>query len=236
VRRTDQLGAPVLVVHPAKEWSQSVKVGSPLILLREQSAGDVSSECHRETEPSRNDLHKNLRYSPNHLDLNVSCQQEGWLMVNGSRSSGWRARVNGNLSKSLGELHLPSCASSSRRDSIQFYYDQTTYLVLVGLSWSTLATVFTLPDFKSPFHSSIKSTERITVVGCGLNLNGGELRLLISRIPRLITSVQCAHCHSAGSNRVFRHPLRKRVAYPLCLLCFAGIVFWKIILTRETQF
>ena len=61
-----------------------------------------------------------------------------------------------------------------------------------------------------------------------------NLRLLISRIPRLITSGSNAPTAiRAGSNRVFRHPLRKRVAYPLCLLCFAGIVFWKIILTRE---
>jgi len=147
VRRTDQLGAPVLVVHPAKEMgtiSQSEFSINPVAKTSPQETSPVNAIARLSAAETIST--KILRYSPNHLDLNVSCQQEGWLIVTDRWSSGWRARVNGKPSEVFGgNFIFRAVRVQAGENSIQFYYDQTTYLVLVGLSWSTLATVFTLP-------------------------------------------------------------------------------------------
>lgn len=147
VRRTDELGVPVLVVHPAQEMvmiSQSGLAINPVAKTNSQETSEVNAIVKLNAVETIST--KILRYSPNHLDLSVSCRQAGWLIVTDRWSSGWHARVNGKPSEVFGgNFIFRAVRVEAGENTIQFSYDQTAYFALVAISWSTLATIFMLP-------------------------------------------------------------------------------------------
>src|SRR4029077_2903073 len=91
-----------------------------------------------------------LSYTPNNLTLKVSCPADGWLLVTDRWAAGWRARVNGTPVEVFGgNLIFRAVRACAGENTIQFYYPQPLYFMLVLLSWSTLVAVFAIPRWEA---------------------------------------------------------------------------------------
>ena len=144
MNRSDQLGAPVLVVHSRSEMvnvSRIITSGRPDIaqlasIARLAPAQQVPAQL--------------LRYTPNDVKLKVSSPQDGWILVTDRWAAGWRAKVNGIPTDVFGGNFIYRAVRvRAGENTIQFYYPQPLYFGLVVLSWGTLVAVFAIPVFKS---------------------------------------------------------------------------------------
>ena len=102
-----------------------------------------------------------LRYTPNHMDLSVTCPDAGWLLVTDRWAHGWRAVVNGQPAELFGgNFIFRAVRVKSGKNRIDFSYRPFGFPVLLVLSWGTLAAVFVgAPLFrwraKAPQESSV---------------------------------------------------------------------------------
>ncbi len=143
VARTEALNAPVLVVHPVERMKE----------LR-GSASSANDEAHISKiaglPPASRISVKLLRYSPNHLDIDVFCPTAGWLLVTDRWAHGWRATVNGQPAKLFGgNFIFRAIQVQAGENKIMFSYVPFGFPVLLIISWGTLAGVFGLPVFQS---------------------------------------------------------------------------------------
>ena len=146
VNRSNQLGAPVLVVHPSSEMVNVSRVGSSGV----PDMAQLASISH--LAPAQQIPAQVLSYTPDSFDLNVSCPQDGWLLVTDRWAAGWRAKVNGiPVDLFGGNFIFRAVRVRAGENTIQFYYPQALYFGLVLLSWGTLLAVFAIPLLKSRF-------------------------------------------------------------------------------------
>ncbi len=111
INRSEQLGAPVLVVLPPSEMVKDSRIGWGGVPDKAQLAS-ISR-----LPPAQNIPVKVLKYTPNDLKLRVSCPADGWLLVTDRWAAGWHAKVNGIRSRSLRrKLHFSSGACSCGRE------------------------------------------------------------------------------------------------------------------------
>ena len=139
VHRSEELGAPVVVVHPRLQMRNVSNISSPATPDR----AALASISH--LSPAQKIPAQVRKYTPNNLTLKVSCPAEGWLLVTDRWAAGWHARVNGTPVEVFGgNLIFRAVRVRAGENTIQFYYPQPLYFTLVLLSWSTLVAVFAI--------------------------------------------------------------------------------------------
>ena len=144
VHRSEELGVPVVVVHPRLQMRNVSNISSPATPDR----AALASISH--LSPAQKISAQVRKYTPNNLTLKVSCPAEGWLLVTDRWAAGWRARVNGTPVEVFGgNLIFRAVRARAGENTIQFYYPQPLYFMLVLLSWSTLVAVFAMPRWKA---------------------------------------------------------------------------------------
>jgi hypothetical protein len=140
VNRSGQLGAPVLIVHSASEMAKASDVWAPQL----PDAAQLSAISR--LPQLQHIAVRLLRYTPNHLDLQVSCPKDGWLLVTDRWAAGWRAEVNGSPTEVFGgNLIFRAVRVRAGENTVQFFYTQRLYLALLIFSWGSLVVVFVLP-------------------------------------------------------------------------------------------
>lgn len=140
INRSEQLGAPVLVVLPPSEMVKDSRIGLGRVPDKAQLAS-ISRLA-----PAQNIPAQVLKYTPNDLKLKISCPADGWLLVTDRWAAGWRAKVNGIPVEVFGgNFIFRAVRVRAGENTVQFYYPQHLYFALVLLSWSTLAAVFAIP-------------------------------------------------------------------------------------------
>jgi hypothetical protein len=139
VLRSESVGSPVLVVHPPNEMRKMYQ--RDLATLAQGAQEDAISNL-----PPAKTLRVTLqRYTPNHLDFAVVCPDDGWLLVTDRWGNGWRAKVNGQPREVLGgDFIFRAVRVRAGRNKIEFSYRPLTYLVLLALSWGTLALILVI--------------------------------------------------------------------------------------------
>jgi hypothetical protein len=140
VKRSEALGAPVLVAHPPPEMASIRERGLGTAAGRE--AVDAISNL----PPAQRVAARVIRYTPNALVLKVDCPQAGWLLVTDRWSRGWRAKVNGESAEVFGgDFIFRAVRVRAGENSIQFDYRPAGWPILFAVSWGTLALVFAGP-------------------------------------------------------------------------------------------
>lgn len=141
VERTEQIGAPVVVVHPREEMDRMYRKGLP-------AASDGTQVSAVSRLPAAHKIAVQLlRYTPNHLDFQVFCPEDGWLLITDRWANGWKAKVDGRPEEvSGGNFIYRSLRVRAGENRIQLYYEAKAYFALLILSWGTLASVFVVPQ------------------------------------------------------------------------------------------
>jgi hypothetical protein len=141
VQRTEQIGVPVVVVHPREEMRRMYQKGRAA-----PSDGTEVSAVSR--LPVAHKIAVQLqRYTPNHLDFQVVCPEDGWLLVTDRWSPTWQAKVNGKPAEVFGgDFIFRAIRVSQGENTIEFSYRPILYLVLLTISWGTLMAVLVGPQ------------------------------------------------------------------------------------------
>jgi hypothetical protein len=157
VKRSEALGAPVLVAHPPPEMASIRERG----LETEANRGGIDAIS--QLPAARRVATRIIRYIPNGLDLEADCPQAGWLLVTDRWSRGWRAKVNGQPAEVFGgDFVFRAVRVRGGENRIQFDYRPAGWPILLVISWGTLALVFVGPHVvpKRAFQASRKSAPR----------------------------------------------------------------------------
>ncbi len=140
VQRSEALGAPVLVVHPRLEMARTRE------RARATAADRAGVDAISKLPAAQRVATRIIRYTPNTLDLEVSCPQAGWLLVTDRWSQGWRAEVNGQPTEMFGgDFIFRAVRVPAGENRIQFDYRPAGWPILLLISWGTLALIFVLP-------------------------------------------------------------------------------------------
>jgi hypothetical protein len=140
VNRSEELGVPVVIVHPRLQMANVSNIRSPVAPDRTVLAA-ISHLAPAQEIPAQV-----LAYSPNELNIKVSCPADGWLLVTDRWAAGWRVKVNGMPADVFGgNLIFRAVRVRSGENTIHFYYPQHLYFAMILVSWSTLAAVFVVP-------------------------------------------------------------------------------------------
>jgi hypothetical protein len=140
LKRSEALAMPVLVVHPPSEMAKISERSLTTPADMENSAAVSRLPGARRVAAQVN------RYTPNHLELEVYCSQEGWLLVTDRWARGWRAIVNGQPAPVFGgNFIFRAVRVKAGPNSVQFHYRPAGWPILLILSWGTLAFVFAGP-------------------------------------------------------------------------------------------
>jgi hypothetical protein len=143
VNRSEQLGEPVIVVHPRDQMARVSEIRSLEVPDRATVASISRLEAAHRIPAQL------LGYTPNDLKIKVSCPTNGWLLVTDRWAAGWRARVNGIAAEVFGGDFIFRAVRVSAGDNIiEFDYPQRLYFVLVFLSWITLILVLATAEWK----------------------------------------------------------------------------------------
>jgi hypothetical protein len=142
--RSEQLGAPVITVHPSAQMAKISQISSPATPDRSELIA-ISN-----LPPAQKIPAQVLKYNPNDLTLKVSCPDNGWLLVTDRWAAGWRAKVNSVPVEVFGgNFIFRAVRVRAGENTIDFYYPQPLYFTLVLLSWGTLVAVFVMPPWKT---------------------------------------------------------------------------------------
>jgi hypothetical protein len=135
VRRTDELGAPPLVVHTR---AQMLRAGA--------ERSDPGRHAEIDTVPAAQRLPVQvIVYHPNELTLRLTAPDSGWVMVTDRWAPGWRAEVNGRPVSPFGANFIFRAVPVRRgKNLVRFTYHPAGYPWLLAVSWLTLAGVIGL--------------------------------------------------------------------------------------------
>ncbi len=154
--RTKALGAPVLVVHPRQE------------MLGASGPGETSREEAQDVEAISNLAASQrlsatvLRYSPDELSLEVSCPDNGWLLVTDRWSPGWQATVNGKRVEVFGgDFIFRAVPVQQGTNKVSFSYLPAGWPTLLILSWGTLLVVLGGPILKQAIELRVSRKDHI---------------------------------------------------------------------------
>ena len=139
-KRSEALGAPILVVNPREEILKSY-VSGEATRLDVQDVEAISGLPAAQPVGA-----KVLRYTPGELSIEVSCPESGWVLVTDRWSPGWQARVNGQPTELLGGDFIFRAVRVQRGTNVVgFSYHPVGWPELFILSWVTLFVVFGSP-------------------------------------------------------------------------------------------
>jgi hypothetical protein len=143
LKRSESLGAPVLIVHSPAQMKQ----------LRER--GQAHAESSQSAQlvaqlPAAGKIPFQLvRYTPNHLDIDVTAPADGWVLVTDRWCRGWNATVNGqDVPVYGGDFVFRAVQVHAGHNKINFDYRPAGWPTLLWLSWVTLAATFIGPRLK----------------------------------------------------------------------------------------
>ena len=145
VQRSEDLGTPVVVLHPRSAMpdithSDLFIRGSSSIARNGEDVKLIS-----QLPPATRINVALIRYTPNHLDFTVSCPEDGWLVVTDRWASGWQVKVDGRREEVYGgNFIFRAIRVHAGENKVQFYYRQTMYFILLILSWSTVGAVLVI--------------------------------------------------------------------------------------------
>jgi hypothetical protein len=166
VKRSEQLGAPVLIVHSRSQMAQVSSISSSAAPDAATFAS-ISRLSAAQKVPARV-----VSYTPNNLKIEVCCPEDGWVLVTDRWAAGWRGKANGNPVEVLGgNFIFRAVRVRAGENIIQFYYPQPLYFGLVLLSWTILAVVFAMPGCKT-LQGALGC-----LVGRSTNCNSAEITL-----------------------------------------------------------
>ncbi|HKC70974.1 MAG TPA: hypothetical protein VKB60_05080, partial [Terriglobales bacterium] len=135
VQRSNQLGVPIVVVHPRAKMAD-------LRLHNERKLNDAELEAIEHLPPAQRISAHLLRYTPNHLDLQVNCPAPGWLLVTDRWANGWQATVNGTPADLFGaDFIFRAVRTNAGSNVVKFSYRPAGWPWLLALSWALLAAV-----------------------------------------------------------------------------------------------
>jgi hypothetical protein len=137
--RSQQLGAPVLVLHNRSSMVEIYKPG-------EQASEDSQQVSVISALPPAQRLHATIiHYRPNRLAFSISAPDDGWLLVTDRWARGWEATVNGLPAEVLGgDFLFRAIHISAGNDIVSFEYRPEFLKPMLTLSWGTLAVVLAL--------------------------------------------------------------------------------------------
>jgi hypothetical protein len=155
VERSEALNAPVLIVHPPDRMKD----------VREQAAGDSNqanlNPAISRLLPAQRIQFTLLRYSPNHLDIRVTCPAQGWLLVTDRWARGWTASVNGKSAPVFGgNFIFRAVRVQPGINELKFSYRPFGFPYLLLLSWGTLLAVFTVTLRTHRMQKSVQESDK----------------------------------------------------------------------------
>jgi hypothetical protein len=136
VQRSNQLGAPVVVVHPPAEMAA-------LRVHNERTPNDAAElDAIEHLPPAQRVPARLLRYTPNHLDLQVNCPAPGWLLVTDRWANGWQATVNGTPAELFGaDFIFRAVRTNAGSNVVKFSYRPAGWPWLLAISGGLLVAV-----------------------------------------------------------------------------------------------
>jgi hypothetical protein len=153
VKRTDALGAPVVVLHLPEEMVKKRP--------QEGATGLLSADAISKLPAAKQIGAELIAYAPNRLEFKVQCPGDGWLLVTDRWSPSWRAKVNGLPVEVFGgDFIFRAIPVRAGENRIQFSYKPFAWRELLVLSWSTLFIVFAGPYIvsKGIYRPSVQSS------------------------------------------------------------------------------
>ena len=143
VKRTENLGSPVLLLHAPKEMRHIRDRGL-------QTATDQATILAISQLSPAQRVHADVvSYTPNLLRLKVNCPADGWLLVTDRWTAGWRATVNGRATEVFGgDFLFRAVRVQAGTNEVEFSYHPFGWPVLLIVSWGTLAGVAVLATIR----------------------------------------------------------------------------------------
>jgi len=136
LKRSQDLGAPVFLVHSREEMSQVFQASATV--THEGTGFQAISTL----SPAKLVSTKVSRYWPNELILDVSCPSEGWILVTDRWSPGWQLLLNKKPAELFGgNFIFRAVRVPSGDNELRFSYHPRGWPGLLILSWGTLAFV-----------------------------------------------------------------------------------------------
>jgi hypothetical protein len=137
VNRSEALKTPVVIIHPPQEMDK-IRERNLVTGKDQEEVNTIQSLPPAERLPIQL-----LRYTPNHLDFEVSCPRDGWLLITDRWAHGWSARVNRQPAEVLGgNFIFRALRVRPGLNDIEFSYRPAGWPILVIGSWGALAAVF----------------------------------------------------------------------------------------------
>lgn len=135
-QQSRHLGAPILLVHSPGEML-GISQQNPAETSDPTKLSAISHMAAAQRVPV-----KLLRYTPNHLDFQVTCPGDGWLLVTDRWARGWHARINGRPAEIFGgDFIFRALQVTAGLSTVQLSYRPAGFPWLLLLSWGTLAVV-----------------------------------------------------------------------------------------------
>lgn len=136
IKQSESLGAPVLVVHSPEQMKQLRQRGQ----LHPQNA--EAAQLVAQLPAAEKIPYQVVRYTPNHLDLDITAPNDGWVIVSDRWCRGWKATVNGHDVPIFGaDFIFRALQVHAGENKIKFRYRPAGWPVLFFLSWGTLVGV-----------------------------------------------------------------------------------------------
>jgi hypothetical protein len=143
VRRSVDVSAPILLVHAPADMA---KIRERDVMTQDDNrlVAQIEKLPGSQAVPA-----KLLRYTPNHLDFEVTCPESGWLLITDRWAHGWRVKLNGSAAKVFGgDFIFRAVQVHAGTNTIQFSYLPFGFPGLFILSWSALVCIFLGPVIK----------------------------------------------------------------------------------------
>jgi hypothetical protein len=135
-RRTEAIGAPVLVLHPRPEMSRIHAPGTA------DPRETVHAERISRLGPAERVTARLLVYEPDRLEFEVSSADAGSLLVTERWAPGWRATVNGIPAEVWGANFIfRAVPVQAGVNAVRFAYHPAGWPGLLATSWGTLLIV-----------------------------------------------------------------------------------------------
>ena len=143
-KRVGQLNSPILLVHPPETMSE-IRDRNLHGLDEAQHIAQIMQSPAAQKLPA-----KLMRYTPNHLDLEITAPSDGWLLITDRWARGWSAKINGEPGRVFGgDFIFRAVQVRAGLNKIEFSYRPFGFPLLLILSWGTLMGVFGGPQIRA---------------------------------------------------------------------------------------
>lgn len=141
LKRSEQLGAPILLIHSREEMLRLFRSGAT-------APSDGKSIDDISTLPAAKRVStKVIRYRPNELILEISCPDDGWVLVTDRWASSWHVSLDNKPAELLaGNFIFRAVRVHAGNNELRFSYQPEGWPALLIVSWGTLLLVSIHPE------------------------------------------------------------------------------------------